>query len=67
MVVNGGAPLWEEKDVYRVLTENIATKVIEGMIIDNKRKPNKMLNLNVDAFSKMKKIEIAQSPLPHKL
>ncbi|KAL4377736.1 hypothetical protein GQ457_02G041500 [Hibiscus cannabinus] len=50
--------LWEEKDVYRVLTENIATKVIEGMIIDNKREPNKMLNLNADAFSKMKKLRL---------
>ncbi|KAK9016367.1 hypothetical protein V6N11_078868 [Hibiscus sabdariffa] len=50
--------LWEEKDVYRVLTENIATKVIEGMTIDNKREPNKMLNLNGDAFSKMKKLRL---------
>ncbi|KAK8570670.1 hypothetical protein V6N13_103074 [Hibiscus sabdariffa] len=50
--------LWEEKDVYRVLTENIATKVIEGMIIDNKREPNKIFNLNADAFSKMKKLRL---------
>ncbi|KAL4379320.1 hypothetical protein GQ457_02G041480 [Hibiscus cannabinus] len=50
--------LWEEKDVYHVLMENSATKVIEGMIIDNKREPNKILNLNANAFSKMEKLRL---------
>ncbi|KAE8715088.1 Detected protein of unknown function [Hibiscus syriacus] len=50
--------LWEEEDVYHVLTRNSATEVIEGMIIDNKREPTKMLNLNVDAVSKMKKMRL---------
>ncbi|XP_039059138.1 TMV resistance protein N-like [Hibiscus syriacus] len=50
--------LWEEKDVYHVLTKNTATEVIEGMIIDNKRISNKMLNLNVNAVSKMKKLRL---------
>ncbi|XP_039059060.1 TMV resistance protein N-like [Hibiscus syriacus] len=50
--------LWEEKDVYHVLTKNTATEVIEGMIIDNKRISNKMLNLNVNAISKMKNLRL---------
>ncbi|KAE8725127.1 Detected protein of unknown function [Hibiscus syriacus] len=50
--------LWEEKDVYHVLTKNTATEVIQGMIIDNKRISNKMLNLNVNAVSKMKKLRL---------
>ncbi|KAE8701203.1 Detected protein of unknown function [Hibiscus syriacus] len=50
--------LWEEKDVYHVLTKNTATEVIQGMIIDNKRISNKMLNLNVNVVSKMKKLRL---------
>ncbi|TYI58419.1 hypothetical protein E1A91_D11G356900v1 [Gossypium mustelinum] len=50
--------LWEERDVYHVLTRNSATEVIEGVIIDIKRESNKMLNLNVDAFLKMKKLRL---------
>ncbi|XP_039070008.1 TMV resistance protein N-like [Hibiscus syriacus] len=50
--------LWEENDVYHVLTKNTATEAIEGMIIDNKRISNKMLNLNVNAVSKMKKLRL---------
>ncbi|KAK9016366.1 hypothetical protein V6N11_078867 [Hibiscus sabdariffa] len=50
--------LWDEQDVYHVLTENTANHVIEGMIIDNKRESNKMLNLNVEAISKMKKLRL---------
>ncbi|KAE8725121.1 Cullin-associated and neddylation dissociated [Hibiscus syriacus] len=50
--------LWEENDVYHVLTKNTATEAIEGMIIDNKRISNKMLNLNVNAISKMKKLRL---------
>ncbi|KAE8725107.1 L-type lectin-domain containing receptor kinase V.9 [Hibiscus syriacus] len=50
--------LWEEKDVYHVLTKNTATEAIQGMIIDNKRISNKMLNLNVNAVSKMKKLRL---------
>ncbi|KAK8329865.1 hypothetical protein V6Z12_A11G354600, partial [Gossypium hirsutum] len=44
--------LWEERDVHHV------TKMIEGMIIDNKRESSKMLNLNVDVFSKMKNLRL---------
>ncbi|XVF70298.1 hypothetical protein PTKIN_Ptkin11bG0150200 [Pterospermum kingtungense] len=29
--------LWEEKDVYHVLTKNTATEAVEGMVIDIKR------------------------------
>ncbi|KAK8329864.1 hypothetical protein V6Z12_A11G354500, partial [Gossypium hirsutum] len=47
--------LWKERDVHHVLTKNTATKVIESMIIDNKRESSKMLNLSVNTFSKMKK------------
>ncbi|KAE8725113.1 hypothetical protein F3Y22_tig00009009pilonHSYRG00067 [Hibiscus syriacus] len=36
----------------------VATEVIEGMIIDNKRISNKMLNLNVNAISKMKNLRL---------
>ncbi|TYI03685.1 hypothetical protein ES332_A11G357800v1 [Gossypium tomentosum] len=50
--------LWEERDVYHVLTKNTATEVIEGVIIDIKRESNKMLNLSVDAFLKMKKLRL---------
>ncbi|XP_039044149.1 disease resistance protein RUN1-like isoform X2 [Hibiscus syriacus] len=50
--------LWEEKDVYHVLTKNTATEGIEAMIIGNERESKKMLNLNVDALSKMKKLRL---------
>ncbi|KAK8272818.1 hypothetical protein V6Z12_D11G361700, partial [Gossypium hirsutum] len=50
--------LWEERDVHHVLTKNTATKMIEGIIIDNKRESNKMLNLSVDTFLKMKKLRL---------
>ncbi|TYG47821.1 hypothetical protein ES288_D11G372500v1 [Gossypium darwinii] len=50
--------LWEERDVHHVLTKNTATEMIEGIIIDNKRKSNKMLNLSVDTFLKMKKLRL---------
>ncbi|KAG4123264.1 hypothetical protein ERO13_D11G316500v2 [Gossypium hirsutum] len=50
--------LWEERDVHHVLTKNTGTKMIEGIIIDNRRESSKMLNLSVDAFSKMKKLRL---------
>ncbi|KAL1075453.1 hypothetical protein V6Z11_D11G364100 [Gossypium hirsutum] len=50
--------LWEERDVHHVLTKNTATKMIEGIIIDNKRESNKTLNLSVDTFLKMKKLRL---------
>ncbi|KAG4177345.1 hypothetical protein ERO13_A11G296925v2 [Gossypium hirsutum] len=50
--------LWKEKDVHHVLTKNTATEVIEGMIIDNKREPSKILNLSADTFSKMKNLRL---------
>ncbi|TYG96440.1 hypothetical protein ES288_A11G350700v1 [Gossypium darwinii] len=50
--------LWEEKYVHHVLTKNTATKMIEGMIIDNKRESSKLPNLSVDAFSKMKNLRL---------
>ncbi|TYH46958.1 hypothetical protein ES332_D11G377100v1 [Gossypium tomentosum] len=50
--------LWEERDVHHVLTKNTATEMIEGIIINNKRESSKMLNLSVDAFSKMKKLRL---------
>ncbi|XP_040960368.1 TMV resistance protein N [Gossypium hirsutum] len=59
--------LWKERDVHHVLTKTTATDVIEGMIINNKRESSKVLNLSDDTFSKMKKVEIAQSSLPIKL
>ncbi|KHG30618.1 TMV resistance N [Gossypium arboreum] len=34
------------------------TEMIESIIIDNKRESSKMLNLSVDAFSKMKKLRL---------
>ncbi|KAK8329793.1 hypothetical protein V6Z12_A11G348600, partial [Gossypium hirsutum] len=50
--------LWEEMDVHHVLTKNTGTEMIESIIIDNKRESSKMLNLSVDAFSKMKKLRL---------
>ncbi|KAG8479624.1 hypothetical protein CXB51_029415 [Gossypium anomalum] len=50
--------LWKERDVHHVLTKNTVTEMIESMIIDNKRESGKILNLNVDAFSKMKKLRL---------
>ncbi|TYI03733.1 hypothetical protein ES332_A11G361500v1 [Gossypium tomentosum] len=35
--------LWEETDIYHILTKNIATEMIEGMIINNKRESSKIL------------------------
>ncbi|KAK8501743.1 hypothetical protein V6N12_002479 [Hibiscus sabdariffa] len=43
---------------YPVVHDKLASDVIEAMIIDNKREPNKRLNLSVDAFSKMKKLRL---------
>ncbi|KAK9041682.1 hypothetical protein V6N11_016772 [Hibiscus sabdariffa] len=40
--------------------EDDATEMIEGMIIDDNREPNKMLNLRADAFSKMKKMRLLE-------
>ncbi|XVF78473.1 hypothetical protein PTKIN_Ptkin14bG0136400 [Pterospermum kingtungense] len=50
--------LWDEKDVYHVLTNNTATEVIEGMVIEHKGEQNKMFTLNCDTFSKMKKLRL---------
>ncbi|XVF70289.1 hypothetical protein PTKIN_Ptkin11bG0149300 [Pterospermum kingtungense] len=50
--------LWEERDVYHVLTKNTATEVVEGMVIDIKRKNNKTFTLSADAFLKMKKLRL---------
>ncbi|XVE50270.1 hypothetical protein DITRI_Ditri01bG0148700 [Diplodiscus trichospermus] len=50
--------LWEEKDAYHVLANNIATEAIEGLIIDNKRKHNKTFTLGAEAFLKMKKLRL---------
>ncbi|XP_022734259.1 TMV resistance protein N-like isoform X1 [Durio zibethinus] len=50
--------LWEENDVYHVLTKNTATDAIEGMIIDNKGEQNNMFTLNADAFLNMKKLRL---------
>ncbi|XVF70232.1 hypothetical protein PTKIN_Ptkin11bG0144100 [Pterospermum kingtungense] len=50
--------LWEERDVYHVLTKNMATESVEGMVIDIKRKENKTFTLSVDAFLKMKKLRL---------
>ncbi|XP_022734265.1 TMV resistance protein N-like [Durio zibethinus] len=50
--------LWEENDVYHVLTKNKATDGIEGMIIDNKGEQNKTFTLNADAFLNMKKLRL---------
>ncbi|KAB2059430.1 hypothetical protein ES319_A11G302200v1 [Gossypium barbadense] len=50
--------LWEERDVYNVLTTNAGTEMIEGIIIDNKREMNKTLSLSEDAFLKMKRLRL---------
>ncbi|PPD70515.1 hypothetical protein GOBAR_DD32615 [Gossypium barbadense] len=50
--------LWEENDIHHVLAKNTATETIESMIIHNKRESNKTLNLNVNVFSKMKKLRL---------
>ncbi|XVF70260.1 hypothetical protein PTKIN_Ptkin11bG0146700 [Pterospermum kingtungense] len=50
--------LWEERDVYHVLTKNTATEVVEGMVIDIKRENNKTFTLSADAFLKMKKLRL---------
>ncbi|XP_022717114.1 TMV resistance protein N-like [Durio zibethinus] len=53
--------LWDEKDVYHVLTKNTATEMIEGMIIDNKSKELKSLTLSANAFLKMKKLRLLKA------
>ncbi|XP_052876924.1 disease resistance protein RPV1-like isoform X1 [Gossypium arboreum] len=50
--------LWEERDVYHVLTKATATEMIEGLIIDNKRELDKTLTLNGDTFLKMKRLRL---------
>ncbi|KAL1075428.1 hypothetical protein V6Z11_D11G362600 [Gossypium hirsutum] len=50
--------LWEERDVHHVLTKNTATKMIEGMIINNKRESCKILNFSADTFLKMKNLRL---------
>ncbi|KAG4177076.1 hypothetical protein ERO13_A11G283600v2 [Gossypium hirsutum] len=45
--------LWEERDVYHLLTKTTATEIIEGLIIDNKK-----LTLNRDIFLKMKRLRL---------
>ncbi|XP_052483404.1 TMV resistance protein N-like [Gossypium raimondii] len=50
--------LWEGSDVHHVLTKNTATEMIEAIIIDNKKESNKMINLSVDTFLKMKKLRL---------
>ncbi|KAK8689274.1 hypothetical protein V6N13_087996 [Hibiscus sabdariffa] len=50
--------LWDQRDVYHVQTKNTATEMIEGMIIEDNREPDRMLNLRADAFSKMKKLRL---------
>nr|AIW47135.1 NBS-LRR-like protein [Gossypium thurberi] len=50
--------LWEERDVYHVLTKATATEIIEGLIMDNKRELNKTLTLNGDIFLKMKRLRL---------
>ncbi|XVF70292.1 hypothetical protein PTKIN_Ptkin11bG0149600 [Pterospermum kingtungense] len=58
--------LWEKRDVYHVLTENTATKVVEGMVIDIKREQNMTFTLSADAFLKMKKLRLLRvSYLPN--
>ncbi|KAB2006170.1 hypothetical protein ES319_D11G324600v1 [Gossypium barbadense] len=50
--------LWVERDVYHVLTTKTATKMIEGITIDNKRDMSKTLTLSTDAFLKMKRLRL---------
>ncbi|KAE8725114.1 Detected protein of unknown function [Hibiscus syriacus] len=47
--------LWEENDVYHVLTKNTVIFVVLPLVI---RISNKMLNLNVNVVSKMKKLRL---------
>ncbi|KAK8712322.1 hypothetical protein V6N13_147562 [Hibiscus sabdariffa] len=50
--------LWEERDIYHMLTKNTATEAIEGMLIDNKRELNEVLTLSAEAFLKMKRLRL---------
>ncbi|KAL1146208.1 hypothetical protein V6Z11_A11G356700 [Gossypium hirsutum] len=46
--------LWEETDIYHILTKNTLIFVLLMVI----RESSKMLNLSVDVFSKMKKLRL---------
>ncbi|XVF70228.1 hypothetical protein PTKIN_Ptkin11bG0143700 [Pterospermum kingtungense] len=59
--------LWEERDVYQVLTKNTATEVVEGLVIDNKREQNKTFTLSADAFLRMKKLRLLRVLFPPNL
>ncbi|XVF78230.1 hypothetical protein PTKIN_Ptkin14bG0113600 [Pterospermum kingtungense] len=50
--------LWEDKDVYHVLTKKTATEAIEGLVINNQWEQHKMFTLNGDAFLKMKRLRL---------
>ncbi|XVF04212.1 hypothetical protein REPUB_Repub05bG0062900 [Reevesia pubescens] len=52
--------LWEQKDVYHVLTKNTATEAVEGLVIEYNKwyEQNKAFTLSADAFLKMKKLRL---------
>ncbi|XVF78486.1 hypothetical protein PTKIN_Ptkin14bG0137600 [Pterospermum kingtungense] len=50
--------LWEEKDVYHVLTNNTATEAIESMVIRIYREQKKTFTLCTDGFLRMKKLRL---------
>ncbi|OMO53430.1 hypothetical protein COLO4_36740 [Corchorus olitorius] len=50
--------LWEERDVYHVLTKNTATEAIEGISLYSSWEQRKMFTCNADAFLKMKKLRL---------
>ncbi|XP_010263318.1 PREDICTED: TMV resistance protein N-like isoform X2 [Nelumbo nucifera] len=50
--------LWFYKDAYDVLTKNLGTEAIEGLILDLPR--SRTLHLSVEAFSRMNKLRLLQ-------
>ncbi|XVF18880.1 hypothetical protein REPUB_Repub11eG0061600 [Reevesia pubescens] len=53
--------LWEENDVYHVLTKNTATEAVQGMFVQSLWDQNKTLTLSADAFAKMTKLRLLKT------
>ncbi|KAK8648444.1 hypothetical protein V6N13_129196 [Hibiscus sabdariffa] len=50
--------LWENEDIYDVLTERTATEAVRGVVIDYTGEHNRSLALRADAFLRMKKLRL---------
>ncbi|KAK8591547.1 hypothetical protein V6N13_031587 [Hibiscus sabdariffa] len=50
--------LWKENDIYHVLTKNIGTEAVQGMIVQGLWERSKTFSLSADVFVKMTKLRL---------